>query len=283
MFRLNCKGRLIELDKPVVMGIINTTPDSFYSASRESSTDGILFRAEKMIREGALFLDLGGQSTRPGSAMVSEEEEKSRVIPAVEAIHRSFPDQLISIDTYYAGVARLAVEAGASLINDISAGQLDEDMFRTAAALEVPYVLMHMPSKREHMQDVPMYNQVTLDVFDFLNKKIVELTKAGIKDLIIDPGFGFGKTIAQNFQLLRELSWFTQLGRPVLAGLSRKGTVYKTLGITADEALNGTTVVHTLALMNGAAILRVHDVKEAVEAIKLVMEYKNKEQHNAAL
>jgi dihydropteroate synthase len=274
MFTLNCKGRLLVIDEPIVMGIINTTPDSFYSGSRANFVDDILFRAETMISEGATILDIGGQSTRPNSKQISADEELKRVLPAIEAIHKNFHDEIISIDTFYSSVAKQAVEAGASIVNDVSAGTMDTDLLSTVAQLKVPYVLMHMLGEPQTMQKNPEYKNVTLDVFDFLDFKIAELTALGIHDIIVDVGFGFGKTATHNFQLLRELSFFTQLNKPVMVGLSRKASIYKTLGITAEEALNGTTVMHTLALLNGANILRVHDVKEAMQAIKLVAAYK---------
>ncbi len=273
MFTLNAKGRLIILDGPVAMGIINTTPDSFYAGSRSNVIEAVLSKADQMIREGALMLDLGGQSTRPGSDPVNEEEELRRVLPAVEAIHKNFPEVIISIDTYYASVARNAVEAGASMVNDISAGSIDKDLLSTVASLGVPYVLMHMLGKPSTMQLNPQYENVVLEVFDFISFKIRELTKLGINDIIIDPGFGFGKSAAHNFQLLKELSFFNKLDKPILAGLSRKGTIYKTLGVPVEESLNGTTVMNTIALMNEASILRVHDIKEAVQAIRLMKAY----------
>lgn len=274
MFTLNCKGRLLTLTQPVVMGILNLTPDSFYTGSRLHGTDELLQRAERMITDGATILDLGGQSTRPNSNRVSEEEEKGRVLPAVEAVHRHFPEQILSVDTFYAGVAKEAVAAGAGMVNDVSAGTLDPQLLPTVATLNVPYVLMHMLGTPQTMQQHPQYKNVTLDVFDALSFTLKELEKSGIADIIIDPGFGFGKTIAHNFQLLRELSFFLQLDKPLMVGLSRKATVYKTLQTTADEALNGTTVLHTIALLNGANILRVHDVKEAKEAVELYLAYK---------
>lgn len=274
MFTLNCKGRLLVIDQPIVMGILNTTPDSFYSQSRVSGGDAILQKAEEMISQGAAILDIGGQSTRPNSERVSAADELKRVIPAIQKIHTTFPDQVISIDTFYAVVAKEAVAAGASIVNDVSAGTLDEDLLPAVAQLGVPYVLMHMQGDPQTMQQSPQYENVTLEVFDSLSFKLKSLQAAGINDIIIDPGFGFGKTIAHNFQLLRELPFFLQLQKPVLVGVSRKGTVYKTLGVTADEALNGTTVLHSFALLNGASILRVHDVKEAVEAITLYQAYK---------
>lgn len=274
MFTLNCKGRLLVIDEPIVMGILNVTPDSFYAESRMAETDTLLFRAEKMIADGACILDVGGQSTRPNSNRVSADEEKQRVLPAIEALHHRFPDVVLSIDTFYGDVAREAVLAGASIINDVSAGTLDPTLLPTTAMLGVPYVLMHMLGNPQTMQQNPAYQNVTLDVFDALNLRMKELEKTGIKDIIVDPGFGFGKTITHNFQLLRELSFFKQLQKPLLVGLSRKATVYKTLLTTADKALNGTTVLHTIALLNGANILRVHDVKEAAEAIQMVKAYK---------
>jgi len=274
MFTLNCRGKILLLDEPIVMGIINTTPDSFYPGSRSGVIDDILFRAQKMINEGAAILDIGGQSTRPKSKQISAEEEMGRVLPAIEAIHKHFPEQIISIDTFYSEVAREAVNAGGSIINDVSAGTMDGDLLATVAQLKVPYVLMHMLGKPQNMQQNPEYKNVTLQVFDFLNFKIAQLVKQGIHDIIVDVGFGFGKTAAHNFQLLRELSYFKQLEKPVMVGLSRKATIYKTLNTVPDEALNGTTVLHTIALLNGANILRVHDVKEANQAIKLFIEYK---------
>lgn len=270
MLTVNCKGRLLSLSTPVVMGIINITPDSFYSGSRKEDAAPLLRTAEKMLDDGAAFLDVGGQSTRPGSTRINEDEETGRVIPAIAALAKHFPDALISVDTFYAGVAQKAVDAGACLVNDISAGSIDKNMIPTVASLSVPYVLMHMKGLPVNMQEAPVYDDVVLEVFDFLNFKLLELRNAGITDVIIDPGFGFGKTAEQNLQLLDNLRWFSKIGVPVLAGISRKKTVYKTLGITADDALNGSTVLHTIALMNGASVLRVHDVKEAVEAVKLV-------------
>jgi dihydropteroate synthase len=275
MYTWNCKGKLLVLDHPIVMGIINTTPDSFYSGSRINLIDEILFRAEKMINDGAAILDIGGQSTRPTSEQISAEEELKRVLPAIEAVHKNFPEHIISIDTFYSTVAKESVNAGASIVNDVSAGSMDDLLLPTVADLKVPYVLMHMPDKPQTMQQNPQYKNVTLEVFDFLQFKMAELTQLGIHDIIVDVGFGFGKTASHNFQLLRELSFFKQLKKPIMVGLSRKATIYKTLQVTPEEALNGTTVMHTLALVNGATILRVHDVKEAVQAVRLFMEYKN--------
>ena len=273
MFTLNCKGKLLVIDKPLVMGIINVTPDSFYEGSRQQSSGSILSQATKMINEGADIIDIGGQSTRPGSERISADEELKRVLPAIEIILKNFPDAIISVDTYHSKVASACVNAGASIINDISSGSLDKEMILTVAKLGVPYICMHMKGVPENMQEQPAYENLTAEVLDFFIKKTDECKRAGIKDVIIDPGFGFGKTISHNFKLLKELTAFMMLEKPVMVGLSRKSTIYKTLGVTADEALNGTTVLHTLALQNGANILRVHDVKEAIEAVKLYLRY----------
>ncbi len=270
MFTLNCKGRLLVVADPIVMGIINVTPDSFYSGSRMSATDLVLLLAEKMISEGVTILDIGGQSTRPGSELLSKEEELTRVIPAIKAISEAFPDAFISIDTFYYQVAREAIAAGACIINDISSGTMDAEMIPNAGSLRVPYIAMHLKGTPATMQTLANYEDVTKDVLDFFVKKIEECRLAGIMDVIIDPGFGFAKNIDHNFSLLKNLSTLNILQKPILAGLSRKSTVYKTLGITPEESLNGTTVLNTVALQNGANILRVHDVKEAKEAITLL-------------
>lgn len=270
MFTLNCNGRLLVANEPLVMGIINTTPDSFYQGSRFTGTNAVLQQAEKMLREGADILDIGGQSTRPGSILISSEEELQRVIEPIEAIHRQFPEAIISVDTFYSVVAKEAVAAGASVINDISAGSMDELLIATVAALRVPYVLMHMKGTPGTMQSNPQYEDVTKEVLDFFIHRVPALRQAGMKDIIIDPGFGFGKTIQHNFELLRHLAVFNMLNCPLMLGISRKSTIYKTLGIEAEHALNGTTVLNTAGLLHGAGILRVHDVKEAREAIKLV-------------
>ena len=270
MFTLNCKGRLLVADKPLVMGIINVTPDSFYAGSRQVTVDGVLRQAETMLDQGADILDIGGQSSRPGSSVVGEDEELKRVIEGIAALHDRFPEVFISVDTYYSKVAREAVSAGACIVNDISAGAIDSNMFATVSSLKVPYILMHMQGTPQTMQQSSQYENVTREVLDFLIAKIDLLKKEGIRDIIIDPGFGFGKTIAHNFELLRQLSVFKIIDHPLLLGISRKSTIYKTLGINADEALNGTTVLNTIGLMNGASILRVHDVKPAKEAVRLV-------------
>lgn len=270
MFSLNCKGRLLMVDKPLVMGIINATPDSFFEGSRSNSTAEILIKAEKMIVDGADIIDIGGQSTRPGSSKIDWVEELKRVIKAIEAISNKFPEIIISIDTYYSKVARESVAAGAAMVNDISAGNLDTEMIETVADLKVPYILMHMKGTPESMNQYANYENVCREVLDFFIKKKEECKKAGIHDLIIDPGFGFAKTIEHNFELLRNLGLFKVLESPLLIGVSRKSSVYKPLGLSPAEALNGTTVLNTIALMNGANVLRVHDVKEAKEVVKLL-------------
>jgi dihydropteroate synthase len=269
MFTLNCKGRLLVLDRPLVMGIINATPDSFFDGSRSRGIDQILSRAEQMLIDGADIIDIGGQSTRPGSEMIPSGEEIKRVVPAIEALAKKFPDAFISIDTFYSSVATAAVGAGATIVNDISAGSIDNDMIKTVAALKVPYILMHMKGTPQTMQQEAVYENLIREVLDFFIAKTYALNQAGIQDLIIDPGFGFAKTIEQNFALLKDLGVFKMLDKPILAGLSRKSTIYKTLDTTAAHALNGTTILNTIALQNGASILRVHDVKEAKEAVTL--------------
>jgi dihydropteroate synthase len=273
MFTLNCKGRLLVIDEPIVMGIINVTPDSFYSSSRKGSVDDALRQAGKMLSEGAAILDIGGQSTRPGSEDIGVDGELQRVIPVIEAIIGRFPECYISIDTYYAKVATEAVEAGACIVNDISSGNLDNKMIETVAGLRTPYIAMHMKGTPANMQQHAQYENLTREVLDYFIKKTEQCRLAGINDVIIDVGFGFAKTIQHNFQLLKDLNVFKILQKPILVGLSRKATVYKTLGTTAEEALNGTTVLNTISLLNGANILRVHDVKEAKEAVKLMEAY----------
>lgn len=269
MYTLNCKGRLLVIEQPIVMGILNVTPDSFYSGSRLQSEEAVLQKAGQMILEGATILDIGGQSTRPNSTRISTEVELERVLPAIKSIKNKFPTVFISIDTYNASVAKEAVAAGADMVNDISAGTMDAEMIATVAALNVPFIAMHMQGTPTTMQQNPTYKNVATEVVDYFIKKTEQLKQAGIKDILIDPGFGFGKTIEHNFQLLKQLEVFSIFHLPLLAGLSRKSTIYKTLGISSEEALNGTTVLNTIALTKGATILRVHDVKEAKEAITL--------------
>ncbi|MDX1956470.1 MAG: dihydropteroate synthase, partial [Chitinophagaceae bacterium] len=270
MFTWNCKGRLVEWEGPLVMGILNVTPDSFYSGSRKTGEKEWIETTDRFRKQGAFIVDIGGQSTRPGADKLDVQEELERVIPAIRAVHQAFPDLLISIDTFYGEVARQAVNAGASIVNDVSAGAFDPDMIPAVASLHVPYVLMHTPGTPKDMQSKTQYSQIEQDLLDFFTHKIKDLKEQGIHDLILDPGFGFGKTPEQNFSLIRYLPVFRSLGYPLLLGVSRKSTIYRTLGVTAEEALNGTTVLHTAGLLNGADILRVHDVREAVEAVTLV-------------
>ncbi|GJM32535.1 MAG: dihydropteroate synthase [Saprospiraceae bacterium] len=269
---LNCRGRLLSLDVPIVMGILNITPDSFFSGSRIDNLDSLLKLAEKMLKEGATILDIGGMSSRPGANIIPLEEELLRVIPAIEAIHQRFPEAFISIDTIRAEVARKAVNAGASIINDISAGKLDEQMFPTVADLNVPYILMHMKGRPENMQELPSYEDVSLEILDFFIEHIARLRALNVKDIILDPGFGFGKTVKHNFRLLKELHIFKVLDLPLLAGISRKSMICKALKVNPPAALNGTTALHMVALQQGSHILRAHDVKEANEVIQLWQE-----------
>jgi dihydropteroate synthase len=273
MYTLNCKGKLLVIDKPIIMGILNITPDSFYEGHIEKSAASITDMVEKMLTEGADIIDIGGQSTRPGSKRISAIEETERVMPVIETIIKKIPQAIISIDTYHSQVATAAVNAGASLVNDISAGTLDDKMIAAVAALQVPYIAMHIKGTPETMQHNPQYGDVLKEVADFFIHKIEECKKAGINDVIIDPGFGFGKTIEHNFSLLKNLAVFKMLDKPILAGISRKGMIYKTLDIPAAEALNGTTCLNTIALLNGANILRVHDVKAAKQIVTLLNTY----------
>ena len=268
---LNCNGQLLDISSPVVMGVINVTPDSFFKNSRSTDEMQLLKLAERMITEGVSILDIGGMSSRPGAKIIDEKLELERVIPAIKLLKKHFPESLISVDTIRANVARLSVQEGASIVNDISAGSSDEAMFSTVADLKnVPYILMHMKGDSpETMQKQAIYDDICLEILDFFIKKVGILRGLGVKDIIIDVGFGFGKTINHNFELLRKMSNFKILEVPILAGISRKSMIWKTLEITPEEALNGTSVLNLIALQQGAKILRVHDVKEAVEVIKL--------------
>jgi dihydropteroate synthase len=267
---LNCNGKLISLDIPKIMGIINVTPDSFYTGNNIKSSQSYIDQAGQMIEDGASFLDLGGQSTRPGSSRITAEEEAERVIPVIDAIHQVFPEHIISVDTYHHQVAKWAIEAGARMVNDVSAGAMDPMMLSTVASLDVPYIAMHMKGTPDNMQDLAIYDDIILEVVDYFIRTLSVCKKAGIKDVIIDPGFGFAKTPKQSLFLLRELKKLEVLDVPMLVGVSRKSMIYKTLNITPEEALNGTTILNTMALERGADILRVHDVKQAKEAITLV-------------
>ena len=267
---LNIKGKLIDLSSPKVMGILNITPDSFYNNSRTKSIDEALTKAAQFLNEGAAFIDIGGYSSRPGAKDISTSEEVDRLVPVVESLVKAFPEAVISIDTFRAKVAEETITAGAHIINDIAAGDLDEQMFETVTKLQVPYIMMHMQGTPQNMQQNPVYGNVLLEVIDYLAKKVAVLKALHVHDVIIDPGFGFGKTIEHNYELLKQLEAFKIFKLPILAGFSRKGMIYKTLGTSAAEALNGTSVLNTIALQKGASILRVHDVKEAVECVKLV-------------
>lgn len=266
---INVRGRLVSLDEPQVMGILNVTPDSFFATSRCRSEEEIRQRVCMMRREGATMVDIGAYSSRPGAEEVSVEEELRRLLPAVGIVREEWPDAIISVDTFRAEVARQAVEAGADIINDISGGEMDKDMFRTVAELHVPYILMHMQGTPQDMQKAPHYDNLMCEVFRSLGERVEELHEAGVADVIVDPGFGFGKTMAQNYEMMARLGEFRLLGCPILVGISRKSMVYRLLDTTPEESLNGTTALNTIALMNGASILRVHDVREAVEAIKI--------------
>lgn len=272
---LNAGGKLIDLSLPKVMGIINTTPDSFFAASRKQDKSDAVFMAGKMLSEGADFLDIGAYSSRPGASDISPQEEAERLIPVVEAVAKAFPDAVLSVDTFRASVAEAAIKAGAHIINDISGGSLDQEMFATVARLQVPYILMHLKGTPQNMAQQAQYEDVFAEVFDYFLEKVYRLKELHVHDVILDPGFGFAKTRGQSFELLRKMAGFDVLKLPVLTGISRKGMIYKTLDGTAENALNGTTVLNTMALMNGASILRVHDVKEAVEAVKLFVAYHN--------
>lgn len=272
MKTLNCKGRLIDLTTPKVMGIINITPDSFYDGGRLKTDQEILEKAENMLAEGAVFLDIGGYSSRPGAENISVEEELKRVLPVLELILKNFPEAILSVDTFRSEVAQKSVDCGGSVINDISAGFLDEKMLETVARLQVPFVMMHMRGTPETMQQLTDYENVVTEVIQYFSQRIALAQKLGINDLILDPGFGFAKTVAQNFELLKKVELLQNFNLPVLVGLSRKSMIYKTLHTSPDQALNGTTALNTVALMKGVSILRVHDVKEAVECVRLIQQ-----------
>ena len=273
---INAGGRLLDLSVPKVMGIINVTPDSFYAGSRFNSDSAIVAAAEQMIKDGADIIDIGGSSSRPGAIETSADEEAKRVLRAVKLIRKEFPDAIISVDTCRAAIAEKAVvEYGAHIINDVSGGDADSAMFGVISKIKVPYILMHAQGRPQTMQNNPSYNDVVADILKYISERIFKLRSAGVNDIIIDPGFGFGKTMEHNFELLRRLDEFAIAGLPLLVGLSRKSLVWKTLKITADEALAGTVALNTVALIKGADIIRVHDVKEAVHTVKLVCKIKN--------
>ena len=271
---LNLSGRLVSLEKPLVMGIVNVTPDSFFAGSRIDGAAALRARLDALVREGAAMADLGAYSSRPGAEEVSPEEERARLRPALQILRDEYPDLPVSVDTFRSDVARMAVEEyGAAVINDISGGGLDPAMYRTMADLQVPYILMHMKGDPQTMQQQASYSDVTLDVIDYFAQRVGQLLELGVHDIILDPGFGFSKTTAQNYELLAQLSSLAEaFSQPLLVGVSRKSMIYRPLGITPEEALNGTTFVHALALERGAKILRVHDVRPAVEAVQLYEE-----------
>ena len=271
---ISCKGKLIDLTTPKIMGILNLTPDSFYDGGLYNNIDSALAQTEKMLLEGATFIDIGGASSKPGTVEIAIDEELARVLPALEEIHKKFPETIISIDTYRSDVAKKAVEAGAAMVNDISGGNLDAKMLKTVGMLGVPYVAMHMLGKPENMQDKPSYNNILTHIRSFFASKIDTAHKAGIHDIIIDPGFGFGKNLEHNYSLLKNLSSIQIHGIPMLIGVSRKSMIHKLLQIEVTDALIGTTVLNTVALLQGTQILRVHDVKEAHQAVQLIEKLK---------
>lgn len=271
---INCKGNLIDLSTPKVMGILNITPNSFYDGGNFQEESVVLNQVEKMLNEGATFIDIGAYSSKPNAAFVSEEEELQRILPVLQQIIKQFPEAIISIDTFRAEVAKQCVLNGAALINDISAGLLDEKMLPTVAELQVPYIMMHMKGNPQTMQSLAHYDDIVKEMIHYFSERIFEARKLGINDLIVDPGFGFAKTLEQNYEVMQKLDIFKQLELPLLVGISRKSMIYKTLETSAQEALNGTTFLNAIALEKGANILRVHDVKEAVECVKLLEKLK---------
>lgn len=272
---INCKGQLVDFSTPKVMGILNITPDSFYDGGNRSTDKEHLSHAEKMLKEGATFIDVGAYSSRPGAVNISVEEELGRILPVVTSLVEEFPEILLSIDTFRSRVARECIQAGAAMINDISAGKLDSSMIPTIANLKVPYIMMHMRGTPQTMKDLNEYEDLTEEVLYYFSQRIAEAKEHGIDDLIIDPGFGFSKNISQNFELLSRMELFKSLDLPILAGLSRKSLIYKTFKTGPEQALNGTTSLNTIALLKGARILRVHDVREAMECVKLVSRIQN--------
>lgn len=268
--QINCKGRLISLDSPLIMGILNATPDSFFDGGRYRDEKSWLTQTEKMLAEGAAIIDVGCVSSRPGASLPDQNKELNRLIPVLESLLKKFPDIIISVDTFRSKIAEEAINTGAAIINDISGGNLDPEMYSTIAKLNVPYILMHMQGTPEDMQKKPFYNNVTKDIIKFFSEKTEYLHKLGINDIIIDPGFGFGKTLDNNFQLMQNLHLFKFIQHPLIVGISRKSMIWKFLNITPSEALNGTSVLNTLALLKNANILRVHDVKEAKECLRIV-------------
>lgn len=269
-FTINCKGKLVELDTPKVMGILNITPNSFYDGGRYKSDSDFLKQAETMFVDGASFLDLGAYSSKPNAEFVSTEEETQRLLPVLELLLKEFPEALISIDTFRADVAKKAINSGATIINDISGGMLDSNMLQTAGELGVPYIMMHMRGTPNTMQQFTQYTNLINDILYYFSERISAARSYNIKDIIIDPGFGFSKTLDQNYELMQKMELFSILELPLLVGISRKSMIYKLLGTTPKEALNGTTVLNTISLQKGAKILRVHDVKEAFETLQIL-------------
>ncbi|TRX36038.1 dihydropteroate synthase [Flavobacterium sp. ZT3R18] len=266
---INCKGQLIDLSTPKVMGILNVTPNSFFDGGKYNNETELLERVEKMLTEGATFIDVGAYSSKPNAEFVSEEEEISRIVPVVNLLQKNFLDIILSIDTFRAAVAKRCIENGAAIINDISAGILDDKMLETVAECKVPYIMMHMKGTPQTMQTFTQYEDIIKEMIFYFSERIAAARAFGINDLIVDPGFGFAKTLEQNFEVMQKLELFQMLELPLLAGISRKSMIYKTLEVNAEMALNGTTVLNTIALTKGAKILRVHDVKEAVECVRL--------------
>ena len=269
---INCKGQLIDLTIPKVMGILNVTPDSFYDGGLYKNEADILKQVDKMLTDGATFIDIGAYSSRPNAVHISEAEELKRLLPIIKLLTDSFPDILISIDTFRSEVAKQSINAGACIINDISAGKMDDHMLETIAQLKVPYIMMHMKGTPQNMQQNITYEHLIKDILFYFSERIATAKSLGIIDIIVDPGFGFSKTTAQNYELLKHLEVFKMLEKPILVGFSRKSMIHKTLHISAQEALNGTTVLNTIALQKQASILRVHDVKEAMECIQLTQQ-----------
>jgi len=267
---INCRGKLIDFSSPKVMGVLNITPDSFYDGGYYKNEKELLNQTEKMLLEGASFIDVGAYSSKPGATHISEKEELNRILPVVKSISKYFPQAIISVDTFRGIVAKQTIDNGAAIINDISGGSLDKEMFKIVADLKVPYILMHMQGKPQDMQLNPTYSDIITELISFFSEQLYKLHQLKHNDVIIDVGFGFGKTLEHNYQLLKNLALFKNLDAPILAGVSRKSMLYKPLGLSPKEALNATTSANTIALLNGAKILRVHDVKEAVEAINIV-------------
>ena len=267
---INCNGNLIDLSSPKVMGILNVTPNSFYDGGKHNDEKSILSQVEKMLDEGATFIDIGGYSSKPNAEFVSEKEELQRLIPIIQKIIYEFPNVILSVDTFRSKIAKEAIENGAAIVNDISAGNIDDTMFQTIAELQVPYIMMHMKGTPQTMQTLTHYDNIIKEMMFYFSEKVAKARSLGINDILLDPGFGFAKTIQQNFEILSNLELFQLMDIPILVGLSRKSMIYKTLDVNAEMALNGTTTLHTVSLLKGAKIVRVHDVKEAVECIKLL-------------